>query len=104
MRHQPPAGQAVVRSRASPLRIRIHGGPVGEAYLKDYEDGRSAARSLGTCFGFHNREQLHESLNYRVPEEGRFDKSPRGASRFRSLRQVPARQDWAAAGLVPAEP
>ena len=75
-----------------------------EVCLKHYEDGRSAARSLGTCFGSCNREQLHESLGYRVPEEARFGRSARGASRFLSLRQVPARQDQAAAGLVPAEP
>ena len=58
----------------------------GEGYeevcLKDYEDGRSAARSLGTGFGFYNREQLHESLNCRVPEEGRFGTSARRVQEF----------------------
>jgi putative transposase len=50
-------------------------GKYEEVRLKGHEDGRSAARSLGSCFGFHNREQLHESLNCRVPEEARFEKS-----------------------------
>ena len=53
-----------------------------EACLEDYEDGRSAARSLRTCFGFYNPEQLHESLGYRVPEEGRFGKSARRVPEF----------------------
>jgi putative transposase len=46
-----------------------------EACLKDYEDGRSAARSLGTYFGSYNRERLHESLGYWVPEEAHFEES-----------------------------
>jgi putative transposase len=53
-----------------------------EVYLKDYEDGRSAARSLGTYFGFYNRERLHESLGYRVPEEAHFGRSTRRAPEF----------------------
>jgi hypothetical protein len=46
------------------------------------EIGRAAARSLGTCFGLYNRERLHESLGYRVPEEAHFGKSARRAPEF----------------------
>lgn len=40
-----------------------------EVYLKDYQSPREARRSLGEYFSFYNRERLHQSLNYRTPEE-----------------------------------
>jgi putative transposase len=46
-----------------------------EVYLKDYEDARQAARSLGAYLGFYNEERLHESLGYRVPQEAHFGES-----------------------------
>ena len=48
------------------------------------------------CLGLRGLSQLRARKGLR--------KKRTGASRFRSFRQVPARQDQAAAGLAPAEP
>jgi putative transposase len=40
-----------------------------EVYLKEYEDGRDARRSLDAYFSFYNLERFHQSLDWRVPYE-----------------------------------
>jgi len=39
-----------------------------EVYLKDYETVPAAAANLRAYFQFYNRERLHQSLGYRMPE------------------------------------
>ena len=39
-----------------------------EVYLKAYEDGREARKSLGEYFRFYNTSRPHQSLGYRTPE------------------------------------
>ena len=43
-----------------------------KVYLKDYEDAARAVRSLGAYFDFYNRERIHQSLGYEVPEAVHF--------------------------------
>jgi putative transposase len=38
-----------------------------EVYLRDYEDGWEAERSLGAYFEFYRVERIHQSLGYRTP-------------------------------------
>lgn len=45
-----------------------------EVYLKNYEDGYDAKRSLAKYFQFYNEERLHESLDYATPHEIYFGK------------------------------
>jgi putative transposase len=40
-----------------------------EVYLKDYRSVIEAAEWLGAYFRFYNTERLHQSLEYRTPEE-----------------------------------
>lgn len=40
-----------------------------EVYLKSYENVRQAREGLNNYFGFYNGERLHQSLDYRTPEE-----------------------------------
>lgn len=40
-----------------------------EVYLKDYGTLREAEAGLGRYFPFYNRERLHQSLDYRTPEQ-----------------------------------
>lgn len=54
-----------------------------EVYLKDYGDAHLAARSLADYFDFYNRERLHESLGYQVPEEVHFEKKRKPLYEFR---------------------
>ena len=38
-----------------------------EVYIRDYQDGREAHRSLEKYFGFYNEERPHSSLGYKSP-------------------------------------
>jgi len=38
-------------------------------YLKKYESVYELKQSLKKYFEFYNRERLHQSLNYKAPEE-----------------------------------
>ena len=38
-----------------------------EVYIRDYQDGRDAHRSLEKYFGFYNEERPHSSLGYKAP-------------------------------------
>ncbi len=40
-----------------------------EVYLKDYRHVPDAITGLGRYFEFYNRERLHQSLDYKTPEE-----------------------------------
>ncbi|MFU8795733.1 MAG: transposase, partial [Dehalococcoidia bacterium] len=40
-----------------------------EVYLKAYQDGREARRSLGQYFHFYNNERPHQALGYKTPAE-----------------------------------
>jgi putative transposase len=40
-----------------------------EVYLKDYASGLEAMESLEAYFEFYNRRRLHQSLDYRTPQE-----------------------------------
>jgi putative transposase len=40
-----------------------------EVYLKAYQDGTEARRSLDSYFRFYNNERPHQSLGYRTPAE-----------------------------------
>lgn len=39
-----------------------------EVYLKDYQDGRDAYKSLKEYFAFYNKERPHEALNKMTPK------------------------------------
>jgi putative transposase len=41
-------------------------------YLHAYRDGREARAQLSAYFEFYNRRRLHQSLNYRTPDEVYF--------------------------------
>ena len=41
-------------------------------YLRAYRDGREARAQLSSYFDFYNRRRLHQSLNYRTPDEMYF--------------------------------
>lgn len=41
-------------------------------YLHAYRDGREARAQLTAYFDFYNRQRLHQSLNYRTPDENYF--------------------------------
>ena len=43
-----------------------------EVYLKGYSQVKDAITGLGGYFEFYNQERLHQSLNYRTPEEVYF--------------------------------
>jgi putative transposase len=38
-------------------------------YLHAYRDGREARAHLSAYFDFYNRRRLHQSLDYRTPDE-----------------------------------
>jgi len=40
-----------------------------EVYLKAYQDGREARRSLGDYFHFYNNERPHQAMGYKTPAE-----------------------------------
>lgn len=40
-----------------------------DVYIKSYENGQEAFESLGIYMNYYNTERLHQSLNYRTPEE-----------------------------------
>ena len=40
-----------------------------EVYLKSYESPKDARQSLSNYVTFYNRERLHQSLDYKTPEE-----------------------------------
>ena len=41
-------------------------------YLHAYRDGREARAQLSAYFDFYNRRRLHQSLDYRTPDEMYF--------------------------------
>jgi putative transposase len=43
-----------------------------EVYLKEYRNGDEAFGSLEAYFEFYNRERIHQSLDYEVPEAVHF--------------------------------
>jgi putative transposase len=43
-----------------------------EIYLHGYQDGREARQRLLAYFDFYNRRRLHQSLDYRTPDEVYF--------------------------------
>ena len=43
-----------------------------EVYIKGYSQVKDAMTGLGSYFEFYNQERLHQSLNYRTPEEVYF--------------------------------
>jgi putative transposase len=46
-----------------------------EVYLKDYESGLDARKSIDEYFNFYNKERLHSSLGYVPPAEIYFGKN-----------------------------
>jgi putative transposase len=44
----------------------------GNVYLHAYRDGREAREQLSAYFEFYNRRRLHQSLDYRTPDEMYF--------------------------------
>ncbi len=40
-----------------------------EVYLRGYENGREAHAGLTRYFSFYNERRLHQSLDYRTPDE-----------------------------------
>jgi putative transposase len=42
-------------------------------YLHAYRNGREAQQQLSAYFDFYNRRRLHQSLDYRTPDEVYFD-------------------------------
>jgi len=40
-----------------------------EIYLHGYRDGREARQRLSAYFDFYNRRRLHQSHDYRTPDE-----------------------------------
>ena len=47
-----------------------------EVYLKDYADVSEALVGLDKYFRFYNGERIHQSLDYRTPEEIHFEPQP----------------------------
>lgn len=47
-----------------------------EVYLHAYRDGREAQRRLSAYFEFYNRQRLHQSHDYRTPDEVYAGASP----------------------------
>lgn len=43
-----------------------------DVYLREYADGHVAQRSLAKYFAFYNGRRLHETLDYRTPDEAYF--------------------------------
>ena len=44
-------------------------------YLNDYSSVRELRSGLKDYFEFYNRERLHQSLDYRTPQEVHFSRS-----------------------------
>jgi putative transposase len=43
-----------------------------DVYLREYVDGHQAQRSLSKYFAFYNAQRIHETLDYRTPDEVYF--------------------------------
>lgn len=41
-------------------------------YLRAYENGRELQTGLTTYFDFYNRERIHQSHGYQIPDEVYF--------------------------------
>jgi len=63
-----------------------------EVYLKGYETVREAKESLARYFHFYNTERLHESLDYRTPQEVYFEEQRLKKGSETKPTQVPLHQ------------
>jgi putative transposase len=57
-------------------RLQGSGGEYEEVYLHAYRDGREAQQRLRAYFETYNSRRLHQSLDYRTPDEVYFRIDP----------------------------